>query len=274
VRTQKCQEAGGTALLLSGQPLQWTQEATYLGVALKGRRTPDETLPLKLPRVWASLYKTGAALSPGVPLFVSGQSVTKKESASPAVPVPLAAQLPLVVTDALCPAAVRDLDYTRVDRFVANLVRRLTGCDKGPRATCLQVRDGRVAQQVLRTAARRSTGSASARTPGLPSAHGLLCLRPTLSFFLCDGLAAYESGTHTPTLPGGVPSVVRPGFAFRGFVCWFVTDWPLTESGSRASYGEWKSGPVPPWVLRLAVSGQSVTNRQNNRCWALAKRVN
>jgi hypothetical protein len=50
-----------TALLLSGQPLQWTQEVTYLGVALKRSRTPGKTLPLKLPRLWAALYKTGAA---------------------------------------------------------------------------------------------------------------------------------------------------------------------------------------------------------------------
>jgi hypothetical protein len=128
------------ALLLSGQPLQWTREVTYLGVALKRSRTPGKTLPLELPRLWAALYKTGPALSP-------------------AVPVPLAAQLQLVTTDVLAgvlyPAAVRDPDYTRTDRFVTNLVRRLTGCAKGSSATFLQCETGTVPSKF--TAHRRVT---------------------------------------------------------------------------------------------------------------------
>jgi hypothetical protein len=95
-------------LLLSGQPLEWTQEVTYLGVALKRSRLPTTRLPLELPRAWASLYKAGAALSP-------------------VVPVPLAAQLRLIVTDVLAgvvyPAAVQDLDYKRVDTFAVSLTR-------------------------------------------------------------------------------------------------------------------------------------------------------
>jgi hypothetical protein len=115
------------APLLSGEPLQWTQEVAYLGVALKRSRTPGKTLPLELPRLWAALYKTGAALSP-------------------AVPVPLAAQLQLVTTGVvagvLFPAAVHDPDYTMTDRFVTNLVRRLTDCAKGSSATFLQCETG------------------------------------------------------------------------------------------------------------------------------------
>jgi hypothetical protein len=37
---------------------------------------------------------------------------------------------------------VHDLNYTRTDRFVTNLVRRLTGCDKGSSATFLQCETG------------------------------------------------------------------------------------------------------------------------------------
>jgi hypothetical protein len=44
----------------------------------------------------------------------------------------------------LYPAAVRDLDYTTTDRFVTNLVRRLTGCAKGSSATFLQCETGTV----------------------------------------------------------------------------------------------------------------------------------
>jgi hypothetical protein len=107
-----------------------------LGVALKRSRTPGKTLPLELPRLWAALYETGAALGP-------------------AVPVPLAAQRQLVTADVLAgvlyPAAVYDLDYTRTDRFVTNLVHRLTGCTKGSSATLLSaVRDRHGAQQVHR----------------------------------------------------------------------------------------------------------------------------
>jgi hypothetical protein len=113
---------------------------TYLGVALKRSRTPGKTLPLELPRLWAPLYKTGAALSP-------------------AVPVPRAAQLQLttagVLAGVLYPAAVHDLDYTGVDRFVASLTRRLTGCAKGSSATTLQCETGTLPSKF--TAHRRAT---------------------------------------------------------------------------------------------------------------------
>jgi hypothetical protein len=76
---------------------------------------------------WVSLYKTGAALSP-------------------AVPVPLAAQVQLTTADVLAgvpyPAAVHDLDCTGVDRFLASLTRRLAGCDKGSSAAFLQCETG------------------------------------------------------------------------------------------------------------------------------------
>jgi hypothetical protein len=97
-----------------------------LGVALKRSRTPGKTLPLELPRLWATLYETGAAVSL-------------------AVPVPLAAQLQLttagVLAGVLYPAAVRNLDYTGTDRFVTSLTRRLTGCAKGSQCHVSAVRD-------------------------------------------------------------------------------------------------------------------------------------
>jgi hypothetical protein len=105
-----------------------------LGVALKRSRTASQTLPLELPRLWAALYKTGAALSP-------------------AVPVPLAAQLQLTTADVLAgvlyPAAVHGLDHTGTDRFVANLVRRLAGCAKGSSATFLQCETGTVPSKLV-----------------------------------------------------------------------------------------------------------------------------
>jgi hypothetical protein len=101
-----------------------------LSVALERSRTPGKTLPLELPRLWAALYETGSALSPAVP-FHSRPS-----------------QLQLVTTGALAgvlyPAAVHDLDYTRVDCFVTSLVRRLAGCAKGSSATFLQCETGTV----------------------------------------------------------------------------------------------------------------------------------
>jgi hypothetical protein len=128
-----------TAPLLSGQPLQWTQEVTYLGVALKRSRTPGKTLPLELLRLWAALYKTGAALSP-------------------AVPVPLAAQLQLTTTDVLA-GVLLPRGGTRPGLHQGWSLRH----EPGPPADRLRqgvqrhvpaVRDRHGAQQVRRTPSR------------------------------------------------------------------------------------------------------------------------
>lgn len=122
------------ALLLSGQALEWAMEVTYLGVPLRRTRDPTNKLPLELPRAWASLYRAGAAFNP-------------------AVPVPLAAQLQLIVSDVLAgvmyPAAVHDLDYARIDSFVTSLLRRLTGCEVGSSATFLRCETGLMSSKYL-----------------------------------------------------------------------------------------------------------------------------
>jgi hypothetical protein len=68
------------------------------------------------------------------------------------VPVRLALQLKLTVSDVLAgvvyPAAVHDLDYTRVNAFATPL-RRLTGCETGSSATFLQCETGVVPSKFL-----------------------------------------------------------------------------------------------------------------------------
>jgi hypothetical protein len=122
------------ALTLSSAPLTWTVEVVYLGVPLRRTRSPSHKLPLEVSRAWASLYRAGAAFNP-------------------VVPVPLALQLKLIVSDVLAgvmyPAAVHDLDYTRIDTFVTSLLRRLTGCEAGSSATLLQCETGIVPSKFL-----------------------------------------------------------------------------------------------------------------------------
>jgi hypothetical protein len=84
-----------------------------------------------------------------------------------------------------------------------------------------------------------------------------------LSFFLCDELPANEyryirPGTTLGTPPTSVgrrqnqvhQSRLCVTRAFTCSSCLFVCD-------RLATYGEWKSGLVPPWVHRLPVLGAS-----------------
>lgn len=122
------------ALELCGEPLEWKSEVIYLGVPLRLRRTPSDSLPLELPRAWAALHKAGLALSPYAP-------------------IPLKAQLKLIHSDVLAgvlyPAAVQDLDYKRIDVFVNTLLRRLTGCAPGSSATFLRCELGLIPSKFL-----------------------------------------------------------------------------------------------------------------------------
>lgn len=122
------------ALVLSGKPLQWTTEVLYLGVPIRKGRAPSSSLPFELPRAWAALHNAGAALTP-------------------AVPAPLSSQLKMVNSDVLAgvlyPAAVHDLDYGRIDRFVNSLLRRLTGCERGSSATFLRCETGLLPSKFL-----------------------------------------------------------------------------------------------------------------------------
>jgi hypothetical protein len=122
------------ALVLSGKPLMWTKEVTYLGVPIKRGRVPSKSLPLELPRAWAALYRAGAALNP-------------------AAPVPLALQVKMINGEVLAgvmyPAAVHDLDYRKIDRFVNSLLRRLTRCQTGCSATFLRCEMGLLPSKFL-----------------------------------------------------------------------------------------------------------------------------
>ena len=98
-------------VLLGGQPIQWKIEVKYLGVPImQGRR---RRVPMPLARLWRCYHRIKRVLDPRLPL-------------------PLQAQILMMNTDilsvALYPAAVRDLDYAGVDRFVNRILCRITGC--------------------------------------------------------------------------------------------------------------------------------------------------
>jgi hypothetical protein len=121
-------------LSLSGRPLKWKTEVTYLGVPIKLGRRASTKLPVELPKLWAALYRAGAALNPKVP-------------------IPLTAQLRIinseVLAGAMYPAAVHDLDYVSIDRFVNSLLRRLTGCEPRTSATFLRCETGLLPSKFL-----------------------------------------------------------------------------------------------------------------------------
>lgn len=122
------------ALVLSGEPLTWKPQVTYLGVPVKNNRSRSNSLPLELPRAWAALHQAGLALNPHAP-------------------VPLDAQLKLINSDVLAgvmyPAAVHDLEYHQIDVFVNTLLRRLIGCASGSSATFLRCELGLLPSKFL-----------------------------------------------------------------------------------------------------------------------------
>jgi hypothetical protein len=98
-------------VLLGGEPITWKTEIKYLGVLImQGRR---RRVPLPLARLWGCYHRIKRVLDPRLPL-------------------PLKAQILMIGTDvlsvALYPAAVRDLDYAGIDRFVNRILCRITGC--------------------------------------------------------------------------------------------------------------------------------------------------
>lgn len=98
-------------VLLGGQPITWKTEVKYLGVPImQGRR---RRAPMPLARMWRCYHRIKRVLDPRLPM-------------------PLKAQILMINTDilsvALYPAAVRDLDYARIDTFVNRILCRITGC--------------------------------------------------------------------------------------------------------------------------------------------------
>lgn len=99
------------ACSMGGTVLKWVKEVKYLGVPIvQGRRSK---LHAPLARMWKTYFCTRDALSSSLP-------------------VSLKHQLQLIQTQflsiALYPAAVRDLHYQEIDRFVNKCLCRIVGC--------------------------------------------------------------------------------------------------------------------------------------------------
>jgi hypothetical protein len=100
-------------VLLGGKKVEWVQQYTYLGITIaEGRRC---RLPIPDGKMWKSYFRVKNALNPRLPL-------------------PIQRQLQLIQTDilsqALYPTAIRDMDYAAIDRFVNRILCRITGCSQ------------------------------------------------------------------------------------------------------------------------------------------------
>jgi hypothetical protein len=98
-------------VLLRGQQITWKTEVKYLGISImQGRR---RRLPVPIERLWRCYHRIKRVLDPRLPL-------------------PLKHQILMINTDilsvALYPSAVRDMDYNTIDRFVNRILCRITGC--------------------------------------------------------------------------------------------------------------------------------------------------
>jgi hypothetical protein len=126
--------ANNVALHLGGSPLKWVEEFRYLGVAIRAKRNPTAKVPLEVTKLWA-------AFSP------------LRRVMDPKLPVPLHAQLLLFTTDVLAgplyPAAVQDVDYSKIDIFVNKRLRQITGCPAHTSATLLRCELGLVPSEFV-----------------------------------------------------------------------------------------------------------------------------
>jgi hypothetical protein len=91
----------------------WVKESKYLGILLQEGRQKQLTCPMA--KLWRCFHRVKRALDPHLPL-------------------PLRNQLLLIQSDilsiALYPTAVKDIDYKSLDVFINRLLNRVTGCSQ------------------------------------------------------------------------------------------------------------------------------------------------
>ena len=99
--------------------LDWVDSFVYLGITIFGKKKGRATLsqaPTPISSMWKAIFRLKAALDPNLK-------------------VPLEKQIKLLETDvlsiALYPAAVCDLDYKTIDKFINKQLRRLIGIRGG-----------------------------------------------------------------------------------------------------------------------------------------------
>ena len=110
-------------LTLSDEALEWKREVTYLGVQIAKTSSAATRATMDAASAWKAYGRIKAAMDASLPL-------------------PLDVQLNLIETDILAkvlyPAAVQDLDYATIDRFVNRLLRKLTNVPWHTSATLLR----------------------------------------------------------------------------------------------------------------------------------------
>jgi hypothetical protein len=99
--------------------LDWVDSFVYLGITIFGKkkgRTTQSQAPTPISSMWKAVFRLKAALDPNLT-------------------IPLEKQIKLLETDvlsiALYPAAVCDLDYKAIDKFINKQLRRLIGIHGG-----------------------------------------------------------------------------------------------------------------------------------------------
>ena len=110
-------------LTLSGEALEWKREVKYLGVQIAKTSSAAARATMDAASAWKAYGRIKTAMDASLPL-------------------PLDVQLNLIETDILAkilyPAAVQDLQYATIDRFVNRLLRKLTNVPWHTSATLLR----------------------------------------------------------------------------------------------------------------------------------------
>lgn len=106
---------------LGGKPLKWVTEFKYLGMMIYERQPVKVKTPRKT--LWGKLHHFRRNLSPKSGLPLDQQLIVLHS---------------IVMSTALYPAALFDMDYKDIDKFVNKHLRRMTGLDKRSSATFLR----------------------------------------------------------------------------------------------------------------------------------------
>jgi len=129
---QLCGKRDQPEVYMDGKPLQWVKEFKYLGMVFHAGRQPKIKMPHKT--LWGKLKHH--------------QHVLKAQSGLP-LDQQLVVLQSIVLSTALYPVALFEMDFTLIDTFINKQLRRLTGLDNHTSGTFLRCELGVLPAELL-----------------------------------------------------------------------------------------------------------------------------
>jgi hypothetical protein len=98
---------------MDGEVLPWVSEVKYLGFSIsEGRR---KRIAAPIVKMWKSYHRIKKALDANLPIPIKNQLILIQSD---------------IMSVAMYPTPIRDMDYGKIDRFMTRMLNRITGCEQ------------------------------------------------------------------------------------------------------------------------------------------------